>query len=75
MIVNAGVGDVEAIVSDSGGGVVMYGFTAEHYRETVDAIAGLMQKEPQSIRANITKVYSLEEGVKQYSDAYKVILG
>jgi len=53
----------------------MYGFTAEHYRETVDAIAGLMQKEPQSIRANITKVYSLEEGVKQYSDAYKVILG
>jgi len=69
--VNSGVGDVEAIVNQSGGGFVLQAFTPAEYHAAVEAIPALLQRDPGTIRENIRAVYSLEEGIRSYSKAYQ----
>jgi glycosyltransferase involved in cell wall biosynthesis len=70
VIVNSGVGDVEAIVNQSGGGFVLQTFTPAEYHAAVEAIPALLKRDPGTIRENIRAVYSLEEGIRSYSKAY-----
>lgn len=74
VIVNSGVGDVEAIVKKSDGGFVLHEFTPEQYREVVESIPVLLKKDPLQIRENIREVYSLQEGIRLYSEAYHKVL-
>lgn len=74
VIVNSGVGDVEPIVNNSGGGYVIHEFNEESYKAAVEAIPALLKKDPAVIRENILPVYSLENGVQKYLQAYESVL-
>ncbi len=71
VIVNKGVGDVESIVRQSGGGFVLQDFTNQQYQSALDALPALLKKSPAQIRENIRAIYSLDEGIKLYSKAYQ----
>lgn len=71
VIVNSGVGDVETIVTKSNGGFILHEFSKEHYLEAVRSVHDLLKKDPLQIRENIKDVYSLEQGIRLYSDAYR----
>lgn len=73
VIVNSGVGDVEAIVNKSKGGFVIHEFSADQFIKAVEALPGLLQLKPEEIRGNIKEVYSLTIGIELYSKAYKKI--
>jgi glycosyltransferase involved in cell wall biosynthesis len=75
VIVNSGVGDVEAIAKRSGAGVVLHEFKPEEYTTAVEAIKELRKAEPAVIRNNIEDVYSLRHGIELYSKSYKIVLG
>ena len=74
VIVNSGVGDVEDIVKKSGGGIVLHEFTQERFREVVELIPGILKISPLQIRENIREVYSLQEGIRLYTEAYHKVL-
>lgn len=75
VIVNSGVGDVEAIVNKSGGGFVVHTFTPSEYEAVIAAIPSLLATKPAVIRENIRSVYSLDEGIRSYSNAYRRCFG
>ncbi|PZR27461.1 MAG: glycosyltransferase [Citrobacter freundii] len=75
VIVNSGVGDVEAIVKNSHSGFVLHHFNEAEYQAATDAIPQLLSTAPARIRENIADIYSLSHGIQLYSKAYKQVLG
>ncbi|RYY01123.1 MAG: glycosyltransferase [Gammaproteobacteria bacterium] len=75
VISNSGVGDVEEIVENANAGFIIHDFSDKDFAAAIDAIPGLLQKSPSSIRDAIHDIYSLEEGVRQYAQCYQSILG
>jgi len=72
VIANAGVGDIAAIIDETGAGAVV-----ERYdRETLSAAileAEAAAKDPQSIRAAAVRYFALETGVERYDAIYRQI--
>ncbi|HEX7905920.1 MAG TPA: glycosyltransferase [Chitinophagaceae bacterium] len=73
VIVNSGVGDVEAIVSDNHCGIVLKEFTTKAYDEAIHHLPEMLKKNPATIRENITAVFDLSYGIQLYSEAYQKI--
>ena len=72
VIANAGVGDIAAIIDETGAGAVV-----ERYdRETLSAAileSEAAAKDPQSIRAAAVRYFALETGVERYDAIYRQI--
>lgn len=75
VISNSGVGDVKSIVEDAEAGVVLDEFNDATYHAAVEAIPGLLRKEPAAIRAKVEAMYSLDTGVQAYLFCYRRVLG
>ena len=73
IIVNSGVGDVKSIVEKSNGGIVISEFNRENYCKVRDAIPALLQKDPAVVRKNVEQLFSLNQGINLYADAYNKI--
>jgi glycosyltransferase involved in cell wall biosynthesis len=71
VIANSGVGDVKEIIEQAHCGYVVDDFTAESLNRAVEAIPGLLVKDPAEIRAAIEKTYSLTNGIQSYLECYK----
>jgi glycosyltransferase involved in cell wall biosynthesis len=74
VICNAGVGDVEQIVTRANAGIVIKDFTPEEYKNVVKHIPELLRADATSIRNNICNLFSLEYGVTLYSNTYQKVL-
>jgi glycosyltransferase involved in cell wall biosynthesis len=74
VICNSGVGDVEEIVTQSGGGYIIHKFDEMQLQNAVDAIPELIQKQPLTIRNNIQHIYSLTKGIESYVQSYATVL-
>lgn len=74
VICNANVGDVEAIIEQTGGGVVVQELTEPEYNRAVAAIPALLQKDPVEIRRRAQEYYDLATAVDRYEQQYKRLL-
>lgn len=74
VICNSGIGDVEEIVNSSEAGYVLKNFSATELTKAVEAIPELLQKSAGAIRQAAEKIYSLEHGVRSYSECYRKVL-
>ncbi len=73
VIVNSGIGDVEKIVTETKGGVILHQFNRSEYKRVSDEIDALLQLSPVAIRSKAEIIYSLEKGIQKYSDCYATI--
>lgn len=73
VIANAGVGDVDAIISDTKSGILINAFTQNEYEQAVNQIDDLLSIPTNQLQAAAQKYYSLEEGVKRYNQIYEKI--
>jgi glycosyltransferase involved in cell wall biosynthesis len=73
-ICNKGVGDVDAIVSQTNCGVVVQDFTQESYRKAVAELLEKASAERQNIRQQAFLFYSLEKGVRLYAEVYDKLI-
>jgi glycosyltransferase involved in cell wall biosynthesis len=71
VIVNRGIGDVEETVNNADAGYVLHGFAADDFKNAVDAIPRLLQKEAAAIRHAIEDTYSLQRGIQSYRQCYQ----
>jgi glycosyltransferase involved in cell wall biosynthesis len=75
VICNAGVGDSDAIISDTGAGCLVLEMNDPGYAQAIDRLDEILQIDPQKIRAGATKYYSLDEGIRRYKSVYSKLLG
>lgn len=73
VVTNAGVGDSDAILSKTGGGVLVEEFSAAAYKKTAVALLSLTVV-PSEVRARAADIYSLDAGVEKYKNSYRSIL-
>ena len=71
VIVNAGVGDVEKIVTETGSGIVLKDFLQGTMEESVKEIPALLQTNPEKIRENSKQIFDLGKGILKYENAYR----
>jgi glycosyltransferase involved in cell wall biosynthesis len=74
VIVNSGVGDVESIIEQTGGGFVVKEFSEKEFAEAINAIPRLMTKNADTIRNKAKDYYSLERGIQLYRASYNEVL-
>jgi glycosyltransferase involved in cell wall biosynthesis len=72
-ICNAGVGDVETIVKDSGAGYAVTKFADEEFEKAFEFVTK-MKITKDEIRNEGIKYYSLEKGVEKYASIYEKLL-
>ena len=69
VITNAGVGDVDEIIAESGAGVLVNRFHDADYCAAIEAMDSL-PKQPESWRSRARRWFDLEQGLAAYSDVY-----
>jgi hypothetical protein len=74
VISNSGVGDVEKIIRNVGGGFVFHKFSDEEYQQLLSDLPLLLKSDPKKIRDKATEYYSLEKGIELYYNSYKHLL-
>ncbi len=74
VIVNTGVGDIDAIIASTGSGIVLKAFNEAEYARAVESISVLLQKQPGEIRRKAEEIFSLKIGVKKYKQSYEIAL-
>ena len=70
LIVNAGVGDVDVIISKSHCGHVVQTFNNAAYEQAISQIEYLLSIPKQRLYAAAETYFSLEKGVEKYNDVY-----
>ncbi|MCC7303445.1 MAG: glycosyltransferase [Bacteroidia bacterium] len=73
VIANSGVGDVDEVLSEYGGGIIVKELNADGYRKAAALFAG-MAVDPKRIRSIAEQLFDLDQGVELYRDAYKKCL-
>ncbi|MBV9773461.1 MAG: glycosyltransferase [Gemmatimonadetes bacterium] len=74
VVTNGGVGDVEPILDEVGGGVVVDGFDAAAYERAVDRLDAVLALPPREIRERAMQVYDLRAAVDSYAGLYRSVL-
>jgi glycosyltransferase involved in cell wall biosynthesis len=69
VVTNAGVGDVDRIMAESGAGVIVDRFDVEAYREALDALDRL-RPDMERWRAAARRWFDLETGIERYDAIY-----
>ena len=70
MVVNAGVGDVDAIMADTGAGVVVDRFDREGLHDAAASL-GAFRASSEKIREGAMRWFRLDQGVTTYHDIYR----
>jgi glycosyltransferase involved in cell wall biosynthesis len=74
VITNAGVGDVENIVTKYQAGIVVKDFSKESFREAVNRVISGHAFNPVDIRNGAKDFYALDKATESYLTVYKTIL-
>ena len=72
MVVNSGVGDVDAVMADTGAGVMVDSFDSAALSAAADSL-GRLKIQPAEIRAGAERWFRLEEGVAAFDRIYRSI--
>ncbi len=75
IICNSGIGDTDAIIRNSGAGIVIGQFTDEAYREAIRQFKGSTTINKEAMLAGAEKFYSLEKGIEKYKEVYSRLKG
>lgn len=76
VICNAGVGDVESIISATQTGVCLKSFSETEMTDAIEIIAGMSDKSMNVEKAQkAIAFFSLEQGIKSYLGIYESLLG
>ena len=73
VIVNSGVGDVEEIIKETGGGIVIHNFERKELENVAEQVEQLITLPAASIREKAEATYSLAKGIEQYRKSYSEI--
>lgn len=73
VVTNGNVGDVEHIVNDLGGGIVINDFSDETLNQVVDRIGELQDIDRFTLRKKAGEYYNLQSAVEKYSRAYQSV--
>lgn len=71
IITNAGIGDTDRILNESGAGILVENFTEEAFDRAIKKIPDILKKHPDSIRQCAIKNFNLETGIEMYHAIYK----
>ena len=74
VITNAGVGDVEEIVTRYNAGIIIQELNEKNYLYAIDTICSGITFDQNVIRAGAKDFYSLDKAVEKYKNVYKIIL-
>jgi glycosyltransferase involved in cell wall biosynthesis len=74
MVVNRGVGDVDAVIKDTGAGIILDRFDRQSMIEAVDRL-GNSSATGKQIRAGAERWFALEQGVEAYDSIYRSFCG
>ncbi len=74
VISNSGVGDVEEIIQNSKGGMVIKDFVPDEYERVVISVPLFLQSDPSFTRNKVESEYSLKKGIQLYREVYDKIL-
>jgi glycosyltransferase involved in cell wall biosynthesis len=75
VIANAGVGDVERIITQTKTGVVLQNFDNSSLQVAVESMLSIKTADKLKIREAAFAYYNLDEAVKKYAFVYNAILG
>lgn len=74
VVANAGVGDVDAVIEETGAGIIVRGFDSQGLERALNQLAALRLK-PASIREGARRWFDLEKGVAAYDNIYRALAG
>lgn len=74
VITNEGIGDVDAILARTGGGVLVKEFSPGAYDAAVAGVDRLRAADRQSIRSKAREIYDLDRAVREYAGLYRRVL-
>lgn len=74
VICNSGVGDVEEIIHNTSGGILVHDFNREEYVKTANSLSEIFLKDKEEMRKKAFDYYSLRKAVDQYDLIYQNIL-
>jgi len=74
LVCNANVGDVEHIMNNTQAGYVLHDFSDAAFKDAVHELVKLQAIPKEKIRQGAQKWYSLDEGVRKYSEVYKCLV-
>jgi glycosyltransferase involved in cell wall biosynthesis len=75
IICNSNIGDSDRIINEADGGMIIRSFNNEDYDYVVSQIPELLLKSKAKIRETAIHYFSLEQGVKHYSEVYESLAG
>ena len=71
VITNSGIGDSDAMLLNSGAGLIINNFSIENYNSVIKEIDVILKTDKTKIRALAEHYFSLEKGVEKYNVVYK----
>jgi glycosyltransferase involved in cell wall biosynthesis len=74
VVCNAGVGDVEQIITESEAGYLMHSFSKDEISGLLNELPEIISKEPLQIRKRSEKWYNLDIGIEKYYGCYRNLL-
>jgi glycosyltransferase involved in cell wall biosynthesis len=74
VVCNAGVGDTDFVVNKYKSGWLVSEFKRDEYQQVLKQIISVKQQDPVTIRQGALDFFSLEQGVKSYSEVYQSVL-
>ncbi|MCX6276234.1 MAG: glycosyltransferase [Bacteroidetes bacterium] len=75
IICNSNIGDSDRIIHEADGGMIIRSFNNEDYDYVVSQIPDLLLKSKDKIRETAKHYFSLEQGVRHYSEVYELLAG
>ena len=74
VVTNAGIGDVDDILSRVGAGVVVREFSSEAYSLSIEQLSSLATTDPYQLRARARQLLDLPAAVEAYDSVYRNVL-
>lgn len=74
VICNAGIGDTDIIIKESGAGIVINNFSDNEYEKAVAQIENLKKISPSNIREYAIKNFDVSNGIEKYDNIYNMLI-
>lgn len=71
IICNEGVGDTDRIITDTSSGSLIKNFNEKNYRDAINGLEELLNKDKSKLRAAAASYFSLDGGVEIYEKVYR----
>ncbi|MBA2746706.1 MAG: glycosyltransferase [Flavisolibacter sp.] len=74
VICNEGVGDVNEIITNAKGGLLLQGFSEKDFKEVIAQIPSVLKLKPEEIRSSNEGYYNLTKSIAEYSSIYNKVM-